>query len=518
MVRSIRFRLLLWSSAVLAAAVIGFASILYIEIRSARFAELDATLDTAAATLDATLRYFPRHELTGEPPPAPPRDRAGGQEGPRGPRPDPPFVTGPPRRPNGQAFPGPDGERFANSRERLLAQLSPPSPNSPEEQIGYFGVWRGDGKIIKTVGVTTEHAPYPVTSSRDGRRTQGTYRERIMVGPHESIILVGKSTERIDAELRRLRWLLIVSGLGVISLGVAGGWVVSRRIFRPVAMITATASRISVDNLSERIDESRLDVELRALAQTLNGTFARLEAAFDRQVRFTADASHELRTPLAVIRSQAELALLRDRSPEEYKAALDACLKSSVRMTELVERLLTLARADAGNPGAVLNPVALEKIVQESIAQLQPLAGERQISLKARVQPVTILGDATALTQLVINLVSNALKYNKAGGKVRVSLEPAEGGASLIVADSGVGIPRGDQEKLFERFFRVDKARSRAAGGTGLGLAICKSIVDAHRGWIDVKSSEGKGSEFRVWLPARDQTNAAETESGASSS
>jgi heavy metal sensor kinase len=515
MVKSIRIRLLLWSSAVLAAAVIGFASILYIEIRSARFAELDAILDTAAATLDATLRYFPRHELTGEPPPPPPRDR---QEGLRGPRPDPPFVNGPPRRPNGQPFPGPDGERIANPRERLLAQLSPPTTNSPEEQIGYFGVWRGDGKMVKAVGVASENAPNPVANSRDGRRTQGSHRERITIGPYESIILVGKSTEKIDAELSRLRWQLIVSGVGVITLGVVGGWIVSRRIFRPVAMITETASRISVDNLSERIDESRLDVELRSLAQTLNGTFARLEAAFDRQVRFTADASHELRTPLAVIRSQAELALLRDRSPVEYKAALDACLKSSMRMTELVERLLTLARADAGNPGAVLNPVALEKIVQESVAQLQPLAGERQISLKARVQPVTIHGDAAALTQLVINLVSNALKYNKAGGKVRVSLEPAEGGASLIVADSGVGIPRGDQEKLFERFFRVDKARSRAAGGTGLGLAICKSIVDAHRGWIDVKSSEGKGSEFRVWLPALVPTNAGESESGSSPS
>jgi heavy metal sensor kinase len=501
MVRSIRFRLLLWSSAVLSAAVGGFASILYFEIRAARYAELDATLDTNAASLESTLRYFPRHELTGEPAPSPPlRDFGMRPEGPRpeGFRPDGVRRPGPGPNPRRDLL---DGERLPILRENLLAKLSPPPPNTPEERIAYFGVWRADGTPIKAIGIDADRAKATIADPADRHRTEAGYRERIMPGPHDTVIVVGKPIDKVNAELTRLRWQLIATGAGVILLGVVGGWVVSRRIFIPVAAIASTASRISADNLSERIDEATLDRELRGLAQTLNGTFARLEAAFHRQERFTADASHELRTPLAVIRSQAELALLRERSPEEYRTALDACLKSSIRMSDLVDRLLTLARADAGDPGTTRGPVAFDKIVTESVSQLQTLAGEKELSLKARVQPVTITGDAAALTQLVVNLVSNALKYNRPGGKVRVSVDAADGGASFIVADSGVGIPKADQDKLFERFFRVDKARSRAAGGTGLGLAICKSIVDSHGGWIDVKSTEGKGSEFRVWFP-----------------
>ena len=234
----------------------------------------------------------------------------------------------------------------------------------------------------------------------------------------------------------------------------------------------------------------------------LNGTFDRLEAAFDRQARFTADASHELRTPLAIIRSQAELALLRERSPEDYKTALESCHNSAVRMSDLVDRLLALARADAGWPGLVREPLAFDRLVADVVEQLRPLAEKKELSLKARVKPARVLGDASVLTQLVTNLISNAMTYNKPGGKIRVGVDPVDGGVSFIVADTGVGISTADRERLFERFFRVDKARTRASGGTGLGLAICKAIVDAHGGWIDVKSTEGKGSEFRVWFPS----------------
>ncbi|MFO0936773.1 MAG: HAMP domain-containing sensor histidine kinase [Gemmataceae bacterium] len=320
------------------------------------------------------------------------------------------------------------------------------------------------------------------------------------------MILVGRPFTHVRAELSTLRWQLLGTSLCVLAVGLFGGWLVSQRIFLPVTKIAETAARITGDNLSERIDESQIDHELGGLAKTLNGTFSRLEASFERQARFTADASHELRTPLAVIRSQAELALLRERKPDEYKAALESCHSSAVRMTDLVERLLALARADAGWPGLVREPIALDRLVMDVVELMRPLAEKKGLTLKARIKPAQVIGDHSVLSQLATNLISNAITYNKPDGKIHVSVDPVDGGVSFIVADTGVGISEADRERLFERFFRVDKARSRASGGTGLGLAICKAIVDAHGGWIDVESTEGKGSEFRVWFPMENRT------------
>ena len=525
MLKSIRFRLLLWSAAVLVAVVGGFATILYFAIKSARLSEIDAQLETAATALDASLRVFPRHEITGEPAPRP--AGPGGRGGPGGPgRGGNGGPGGPGRRPDEfrpppgeRTFPGPEGEPFrpvigpngermtpGMARDLLLSQLTLPPTAMPEEGASYFAIWRTDGAVLKSVGPVGLSAK-PVLSGNRRPVTTGENRELRVSGPHDSAILVGRSVSKVADELAALRWQLWGTGTLVLAIGLFGGWLVSRRIFRPVTKIAATAARITGDNLSERIDEDLIDLELRDLARTLNGTFARLESAFDRQARFTADASHELRTPLAVIRGQAELALLRERSPEEYKTALASCQASAVRMTDLVERLLALARADAGWPGLAHDPVSFDALVADIVAQLIPIAQNKGVSLKARVKPARLTGDASVLGQLVTNLITNAITYNSAGGKVRVAVDPVDDGVSFTVTDTGLGIAAADRDRLFERFFRVDKARTRASGGTGLGLAICKAIVDAHGGWIDVKSAEGKGSEFRVWFPAGQTTS-----------
>lgn len=514
--RSLRVRLLAWMALVLFVVVAGFATILYFESRSARFGEVDAQLTTAATALDASLRLFPRYELTGELPP-PPRFGPGGPEGrmrgarpggpegrPGGPDGPKPFILDGERGgERGFGFGGPPGDRPPpfNNHERLMNELVLPSSVSSGEGNAYFAIWRSDGTLIKSQDVPTERPRPSAANYRLTARTEGSNREVIVAGPQDSVILVGRSVERVHRELTVLRWQLIVAGTVVMAIGIVGGWLVSRRILKPVEAMTATATRMSAENLSERIDESKIEMELEGLARALNGTFERLEAAFERQARFTADASHELRTPLAVIRSQAELALLRDRSPEEYRTALESCLSSAVRMTDLVERLLSLARADAGWPGLTREPVEFDSIVAEVLKQLAPQADAKDLSVKVHSRPSRLTGDATLLTQLVTNLITNAVRYNRPGGKVRVTVMPGEGGISFIVADTGVGISETDRERLFERFYRVDKARSRAAGGTGLGLSICRAIVDAHGGWIDVKSVEGKGSEFRVWFP-----------------
>ncbi len=331
---------------------------------------------------------------------------------------------------------------------------------------------------------------------RDGRR------EVFLLGPRGTVILVGKSLGRELGELRTLAWQTLGTGIFVLAVGLAGGWMISRSITRPIAAISEAASAISASNLSRRIDTSGIDQELIGLATVLNETFGRLEGAFVRQSRFTSDASHELRTPLAVIHSHAELALSRPRSVEEYRETLTACLRASSRMAALVDGLLTLARADAGRLETQFNSVDLRSIVEEVVDHFGPQAATANVAISTTLaEGVIVSGDVPLLSRIVGNLLSNAIRYTPAGGSVHVSLSIDRGEALLAVDDTGRGIPAEDQPRVFERFFRADKARSRTAGGNGLGLAICKSLVEVHHGHIAFTSTEDRGTRFEVRLP-----------------
>ncbi|HEX5269579.1 MAG TPA: ATP-binding protein [Gemmataceae bacterium] len=468
MVKSIRTRLQLWYAAVLLAVVGGFAGLLYLREREARLQEVDARVRSAALYLDANLRPFPPFELHGSPadePPPPPR------------RPPPP------------------------GRERLVAGLDVP----PEAKGSSFAVWRADGSVLKASvppgePIPDEPAPGSVPAQvRLSRR--GEVAEAAMLGPGRTRIVVWASLGPELAALDRFAWQLAAAGAAVLAVGLAGGWLVSARILRPVAAISDTASAISATNLSQRIDVAGVDLELADLARVLNEAFDRLEAAFERQTRFTADASHELRTPLAILRTHAELALARPRPAEEYRETIETCLRAAVRMSTLVEGLLTLARADAGKLELLRQPVDLRQVVEEGLVLFRPLAEGRDVRLSSALEPAEVVGDGVRLAQVLTNLLSNALQYNRTGGEVRVGLttEPAE--AVLAVTDTGCGIPEEDRPYLFERFYRVDKARARASGGNGLGLAICKSIVEAHGGTIGFTTEAGRGSTFTVRLP-----------------
>jgi heavy metal sensor kinase len=360
----------------------------------------------------------------------------------------------------------------------------------------YFAVWRTDGVVLKAVGTAATEPPL-TTAGQPTFAFRGTNRELVVRGPSGTTILVGRPAGTVDREMTAFAWQLAGTGAAVLAVGLAGGWLISRRIFRPIAAIAATASRISGDNLSARINARAVDRELADLARVLNATFSRLEAAFDRQARFTADASHELRTPLAVIRSQAELTLSRPRTQDEYQEALQTCLHAAERMTDLVEGLLTLARADAGK-SSIHDPVDLHRVAADAVELCRPLAAKSAIRLTSDLDPVTVIGDASALGRVVGNLVTNAIQYNRPKGEVRVTLERDGREAVLTVRDTGEGIPEEHHSQLFERFYRADKARSRATGGSGLGLAIAKAIVAAHGGTIGFESVVGKGSTFWV--------------------
>ena len=335
------------------------------------------------------------------------------------------------------------------------------------------------------------------------RRDRGPFREVIVRGPADSQVLVGRQIGRERNELRRLFWWLAGTGGAVLGFGLLWAGFLSRRILVPIERMTGTAERISASNLSERIDESKIKSELGRLAQVLNRMFGRLQASFERQARFTADASHELRTPTAVVLAQSELALSKPRSPEEYQEALAACYRAAKRMEGLVDGLLMLARVDAGQLEIHDEPIDLQTVVESSVTLLKPLADQKRVALKCDLQTAQVTGDAERLCQVVANLVNNAITYNHEGGEVRVSLIADDRTAVLNVADTGSGIAEGDLPRIFERFYRVDKARAGDRGGVGLGLAICQEIISSHGGTIDVVSVLGEGTTFTVRMPLR---------------
>lgn len=493
MARSIRLRLLGWYAAILAGVVCGFAAILYFEVRSARLRDVDAHLETAAAGLEAALRLFPPHELGDDFPPEPPPPRPGRREPPDK-RPPPHGPFGPPREKMFDKGPPP--------REVLLDSLHPPGPPPLDfAEPVYFAVWRHDGSLLRSEGLPPDTSLPRNPPPRPTASTRGPYREMTSRGPGGTALLLGCRVGRVHDELVALAWQLAGAGVAVLALGLTGVWVISRRIVRPIDAIAAAASRISAENLSERINTVPLDAELVGLGRVLNDTFGRLEAAFARQAQFTADASHELRTPLTVLRSRAELALSRPRGQEEYRDALAACLAAAERMTGLVERLLLLARADAGWPGMKRAPVDVDRVVAEVIGQLAPVAADKKITVERDLAPARVIGDAEALTRVCANLLTNAIQYNRPAGRVRIGMRVGAGQVTLSVADTGIGIPEADRPRVFERFYRADKARSRASGGTGLGLSICKAIVEAHGGTITFEANPGGGCTFLVTLP-----------------
>jgi signal transduction histidine kinase len=227
-----------------------------------------------------------------------------------------------------------------------------------------------------------------------------------------------------------------------------------------------------------------------------------LGAAFQRQLRLTADASHELRTPVTVVLSQAEQTLFRDRSPEEYRAALETCLRSARRMKRLIDDLLLLARADSGRLELQLQRIDLAEVARQAVAMLEPIAAQHEIRLSSQLQSTMLRGDSLRLGQVAANLVNNAIVYNRPGGTVFVSVSLRADSAVLTVSDTGIGIAAEDRERMFERFYRADPARTHEPSqGAGLGLSIVQEIVAAHSGVLEVTSEPGAGTTMAVVLP-----------------
>jgi heavy metal sensor kinase len=314
--------------------------------------------------------------------------------------------------------------------------------------------------------------------------------------------MVGRSIAPELAELRRFAWRLTAIGAGVLLFGLAGGWALASRALRPIDEISATAVKISVGDLSHRINVADTDSELGRLAAVLNSTFARLEGAFAQQKQFTSDAAHELRTPVAVMLTQTQTALNRERSAADYRETVESCQRAAQRMRRLIESLLQLARLDAGQEPVRRMRFDLSQVARDCVALVSPLADERAVKIHCELSAVDCPGDSDRLAQVIINLLTNAIDYNKPGGEVRLSLQSQNHTVMLTVSDTGNGIAAADLPQVFKRFFRADAARSGVAGHSGMGLAIAKAIVEAHGGSIEASSQPGVGSTFTVRLPA----------------
>jgi heavy metal sensor kinase len=403
--------------------------------------------------------------------------------------------------------------RLGKQLNALSAAVQPESERSfyvelSPEQVEYFGqegpdapyyaIWDRAGRLVDQSD-PARTIPAPAAT---GTRQRGNVRESAGSGPLGSLVLVGEGVEEERARLNRLLTVIAATGLVVLVGTVGAGWFLTGRALAPIERISQSAANVSASNLSTRIDTEAMETELGELASTINATFDRLQRAFDQQTRFTADASHELRTPLSVVLAQSDLALKKDRTVDEYKQTLDTVRRSARRMKSIVEGLLILARSDAAEFVLDKAPADLAQVVQESCQLLAPLAAERGIRLTTQLESVTVQLDRERFAEVVANLISNAVRYNRDQGQVDVNVSRRADAAVLQIADTGIGISSTDLPHIFERFFRADKARSSSLGGSGLGLAIAKSIVEAHGGTIEAASQMGVGTTFLVTIPA----------------
>jgi heavy metal sensor kinase len=381
-----------------------------------------------------------------------------------------------------------DGGRF----DLELASDAASDFFGPERQA-YYVIWSRTGELVD------QSAP-ELKVGLPGNTAWGR-REMSIVATGDATVLVGRDISDLLDEQNALFWNVLLAGVATLVVAIFGGWFVAGRALAPIKRISKTARAMSEGDLNARIMVESTENELGQVASTLNNAFDRLRLAVEQERQFMADASHELRTPLSVLRAETEWALDRERSPQQYKDALTVCRRAAHRMQDIAERLLTLVRVELAPDALQRTPVAMRSLIDDVVGWLAPMAQERDVRLTVSGEPFTVSGDPEQLREALNNVIANAILYNKPGGSVTIATRLAGGSARIEVVDTGIGIPAEAVSKVFERFFRVDKARSREAGGSGLGLAIARTIFVAHGGDITCTSEPGVGSAFVISLP-----------------
>jgi len=464
MLDSVRIRLTLWYAGVLALSLIAFALVIYYAAGSIFHERQDESLRSTAQTVASA--YV---EELGE---THSQSRAGQ------------LVLAEITFPNRYVqFTDNTGKPIATSANLSGSTIAIPTPVLSDVRARGFSHATINGLRLVVVPLSTDQTP--------------------------GYAVVAEPLSVVEDGLRELRRDLYAGVSLVLLLASAGGYFLARKSLSPIASMNSQTQRISAENLSARLDVTNSRDELGRLATTINDLLARLEHSFKEQQRFIADASHELRTPLAVLRGEAEVALDKSRSVEEYQQSLSLIQDEAERLSRIVEDLFILARQPI-NTHAALNKerVSLNDAVRDCARAAQVLAFRKGLRLKLQGESPSIAlnGDEELIKRMILNLLDNAVKYTPEGGEISLALTQQNGNAEIVVHDTGIGIPPAAQPRVFDRFYRVDKARARAMGGAGLGLSIAQWIAEVHGGEISVTSAPGQGSTFTVLLPVKANT------------
>lgn len=382
-----------------------------------------------------------------------------------------------------------------------------------EEEGGghWVEVWDPDGRRLLTDGtfdpqLNTNPVTHPQGIAHSHETAQGPVRtmwEPVDIGGKRIIIRAAVSELPARAQIRSLWIELGVISLLVLTVGGVIGVELAKRLVGPLSRMSRDAQRITAEQLHERLDVAGAGEELEQLGDAFNATLARLEASFAQLKRFTADASHEIRTPLTALRSVGEVALQGEKSGAAYREVIGTMLEESDRLARLSESLLAIARAEAGQVHYKFEAFDLRSVADQVVDQLGVLAEERGQTLTVLGDSTTVTADRLVVRQALVNLVDNAIKYSPEGSNVKIRVTRESDGAEIAVEDDGPGIAPEHQEKIFERFYRIDPSRSRELGGTGLGLSLVKLAAEAHGGLVEVDSTIGRGTTIRLILPSR---------------
>jgi heavy metal sensor kinase len=408
-------------------------------------------------------------------------------------------------------------ERVRQTGEPYVAQLTH-DWYEPELNDRFIRITRADGTLVYVSGAPNDGSfdpklivPLTPTPAAGSVRTLRLPRGKTLIvaalpypaAPHSSYLIeFGELLDPVEAMLSHLL-LQLAMGLPLAVLIIAGGgYVLLRRALTPVEQITQAAERITQHNLSERLPVARSGDELERLSVALNRMITRLDDAFQNSKRFVADASHDLRTPLTILRGELENLAEDGRLDSDLRERVACLLDEVVHLSKIVEQLFTLSRLDAGEARTEWTRFDLAELARSTADQMNLLAVDKGIIVACEAdRPVPVEGDRVRLKQVIVNLLGNAIKYTPGPGQVRLRVLAAGAEAVLEVEDSGIGIPPGELAHIFERFYRVDQVRSADAESAGLGLSIVKSICAAHGAEVDVRSTLGQGSCFRVRLP-----------------
>jgi signal transduction histidine kinase len=431
--KSIRWRLQLWVAFLLVCVLSGFGVTVYQLQRLHQLNQIDEELGRRVAALSGAVRGSslppPFERGPGGPSFGPRADGPPPDPGPGGPSHGSGLRNEPSPPPSSRLQPGPPDEGWGGpfrSRERQLSSEAIGLFEAAGTNNFYLAAWSRDGTLLKRSTNAPNKLPRPeplVADTRPHTRTRNADREAFHFTEFGDCILAGCSLTAYASAMHRFTGLLLAVGGVVLAFGLGGGWWLTGRAIRPIDQISAAASRISAGNLSERINVAEADNELGHLAGVLNSTFARLEAAFAQQRQFTADASHELRTPLAVIISEAQTALARERKAADYRETVEGCLSTAQQMRRLVESLLDLARFDAGQAAMKRDSFDLSQVARDCVDLVRPLAERRGIKIDCDLPALECPGDSERIAQVVTNLLTNAIEYNHDAGRIRISVQ-----------------------------------------------------------------------------------------------